>query len=532
MKFMKMLLIKRLESSFYAFRKSIDRFIASYESFIDELEKNQTVYVSKKHSQKIFDYLEREDLDGIDRLIEQGKAEKLSSSDFAENFQKDLLHDLDILREIREIWETIKRDPKILAFKNKLAKESVVSDSKLIIFTESQETASYLRDGLQDVFPNQIIAFSGGNSAEEREEVMANFDANSRNPKDNYKILITTDVLAEGANLHRSNVVINYDIPWNPTRIMQRVGRINRVDTKFEKIYTYTFFPTDQSNEEIKLRECAEAKIQAFISLLGADAKLLTEDEVLEGHSLFSRLLSKETIEGEDEVESDLGYLQEIRKIRDNNPSLFEKIKKLPKKARTARKSLTEHSRLLTYFRKGKLQKFFLVENDAALVPQEIDFIQTAKFLSAKEQETRSKLDRDFYTLLEKNAEMLEKVTDLEQEDFSSKRGSRDNAARLSKLLKSKEVRNFSGFTEDDEAYIERIIEELDAGGIPKRLSQKIYTKIQETPEIVANPIKLLGILKLTLSNDFLEPTHSETKLGVSSRKEIILSEYFNSNLK
>lgn len=528
MKFMKMLLIKRLESSFYAFQKSIDRFISSYERFIDELETNQTVYVSKKHSQKIFDYLERGDLERIDRLIEENKAEKLPSNEFAENFEEDLSHDLDVLREIREMWKTIKRDPKILAFKNKLAKESVVRDSKLIIFTESQETASYLKEGLQDVFPDQIVSFSGGNSAEEREEVMANFDANARSPKDNYKILITTDVLAEGANLHRSNVVINYDIPWNPTRIMQRVGRINRVDTKFETIHTYTFFPTDQSNEEIKLRECAEAKIQAFISLLGADAKLLTEDEVVEGHSLFSRLLSKETIEGEDEVESDLGYLQEIRKIRDENPSLFEKVKRFPKKSRTARRAQTDKARLLTYFRKGKLQKFFLVENDGILIPQEIDFLQAAKLLSAKEQEARSKLDRDFYSLLEKNAEMLEKITEQEEEDFSSRRGSRDNAARLSKILQSKEVRNFTGFTEDDETYIERIIDELDAGGIPKKLSQKIYAKIQDTPEIIANPVKLLGILKLNLANEFLEPTHAETTLGVSSRKEIILSEYFN----
>ena len=530
MKFMKMLLIKRLESSFYAFRKSIDRFIASYERFIEELEKNQTVYFSKKHAQKIFDYLDRGDLDGVDRLISEGKAESFSSSEFAENFAEDLSHDLAVLLEIREMWKSIQRDPKILAFKNKLAKEKVVQDSKLIIFTESQETAGYLKDGLQDIFPDQIVAFSGKSSPEEREEVMANFDANARNRKDDYKILITTDVLAEGANLHRANVVINYDIPWNPTRIMQRVGRINRVDTTFDKIYTYTFFPTDQSNDEIKLRECAEVKIQAFISLLGADAKLLTEDEIVEGHSLFSQLLSKEAIEGEDETESDLGYLQEIRKIRDDKPSLFEKIKRLPKKARTARKSQASPAKLLTYFRKGKLQKFFLVQNDGILIPEEIDFLQAAKHLSAPEHEPISKLDRDFYTLLEKNAEMLEKITEREEDDFSSKRGNRDNAARLSNILKAKEVRNFTGFTDDNEAYIERVIAELDAGGIPKKLSQKIYAKIQETPEVIANPIKLLGILKLMLPNDFLESTHSDTKLGIASKKEIILSEYFNSS--
>ena len=100
-----------------------------------------------------------------------------------------------------------------------------------------------------------------------REQVIENFDARARFPKDDFRILICTEILAEGVNLHRSNVVINYDLPWNPTRMMQRVGRINRVDTKFDKVYTFNFFPTKQANDQIKLREAAEAKINAFLSL-------------------------------------------------------------------------------------------------------------------------------------------------------------------------------------------------------------------------------------------------------------------------
>jgi diphthamide synthase (EF-2-diphthine--ammonia ligase) len=80
-----------------------------------------------------------------------------------------------------------------------------------------------------------------------------------------------TDTLAEGVNLHRSNTVINYDLPWNAMRMTQRVGRVNRVDTTFEKIYTYNFFPTEQVNSLIKLKEAAEAKIEAFIEMLGAE---------------------------------------------------------------------------------------------------------------------------------------------------------------------------------------------------------------------------------------------------------------------
>ena len=96
-----------------------------------------------------------------------------------------------------------------------------------------------------------------------------------KRPKNDIKILVSTEVLSEGVNLHQSNIVINYDIPWNPTRLIQRVGRVNRVDTKFDKIHTYNFFPTMKSNDQIKLKEAAEAKIHAFIEMLGNDARLI-----------------------------------------------------------------------------------------------------------------------------------------------------------------------------------------------------------------------------------------------------------------
>jgi len=532
-KFMKMMLIKRLESSFFAFTQSVDRFISSYEKFISEYNTG-SVYVSKKHIRKIFDYLDGGNLNAVDQLISEGKAEKFSSDEFGANeagveFIDALKNDLTILKDIKELWKGMKRDPKIIAFKEKLAKEEPIKEGKSIVFTESTETAKYLIENLQDIFPNQIIYFSGGSSQAEREIVMENFDANTKNIKNDYKLLITTDVLAEGANLHQANVVINYDIPWNPTRIMQRVGRINRVDTKHDKIYTYSFFPTDQSDEQIKLISLAEAKIQAFITLLGTDAKLLTEGEVPEGHSLFNRILSKEMIEGEEsEGDSELKYLQEIRKIRDNDPDLFEKIKKLPKKARTARKLQEGKSKLLTYFRKGKLQKFFIIDAGASSISNEIDFMKAAEQFIAKPSEKQFKLDKLFYGLLDKNLEMLQKVDEYEEEEFSTKRGSRDNAARLSRILNIKNIKKYKGFTDDNEAYIQSVINELDSGGIPKKITQTIYKKVHNTPEIKVNPLKLLAVLKAMLPNDFLQPTQNEIDKGMSRKKEIILSEYFN----
>jgi superfamily II DNA or RNA helicase len=274
-KFMKILLVKRLESSFFAFKNSVERFIYSYEMFIKEFEKGN-VYLSKKYTNKIFELLENDDDEAIQRLIDEGKAEKYDSKEFNSEFIKVLQNDFEILKQVKELWQKVNRDPKLLTFLNELSTKQILRENKLIIFTESKETAEYLTKSIDVKFPDKTLCFTGGSGEPTRDKVIENFDARARHSKDDYRILVSTEVLSEGVNLHRSNVVINYDIPWNPTRMMQRVGRTNRVDTKFDKIYTFNFFPTRQSNDQIKLKEVAEAKINAFLTLLGGDAALLT----------------------------------------------------------------------------------------------------------------------------------------------------------------------------------------------------------------------------------------------------------------
>ena len=372
-KFMKILMVKRLESSFHAFRLTLDRFTHSYARVITEFKKGN-VYISKKHIGKIFDLLEQDDQEGIENLLEQDKAERLSAKDFSAEFIEHLKADYRTLRRIKKMWANIRRDPKWIAFRDVLQSEPHLKKGKLIIFTESQETAEYLADRIRDEVEPKTLLFSGNSSEAEHRDVIANFDANAFKPSDDYRILVSTEVLSEGVNLHRSNVVINYDIPWNPTRLIQRVGRVNRVDTKFDAIHTYNFFPTEEGNDAIKLRESAEAKIHAFIEMLGADARLLTEGEEVKSFDLFAKLTSKKTITGEDEdEESELEYLTEIRTVRDKQPELFARIKRLPKKARSTRTvpaaqdAIVRHfPSLLTYFRQGRLDKFYLAAQDAA----------------------------------------------------------------------------------------------------------------------------------------------------------------------
>jgi len=357
-----------------------------------------------------------------------------------------LKHDLGILMEVKKLWQNVTRDPKLIKFINELSKKAVLKNNHLIIFTESKETATYLFKNINKKYPGRVLLFTGGSGESVRDKVIENFDARARHPKEDYRILVSTEVLSEGVNLHRSNVVINYDIPWNPTRMMQRVGRINRVDTPFDVIHTFNFFPTTQSNDQIKLKEAAIGKINAFLTLLGGDAELLTEGEPIGSHELFNRLISKKTLEGDDdEEESELKYLQILRNIRENEPDLFEKIKHLPKKARTAKLNANFAGSLITYFRRGKLQKFFVAKDKKATA--ELDFISAAKLLESHVDEKRKKLPGEIYDLLDKNKEAFIISTTEEMTEPQKSRG-RDSAVNILRILKAT-MKNTQKLTED-----------------------------------------------------------------------------------
>ena len=528
-RFMKILFVKRLESSFYAFRHTLDRFINSYERVIEEFH-NGAVYISKKHINKIFELLESGNTEAIEKLIESDKAERLNADDFADNFIIDLENDLQILKKVKKLWAKIKRDPKWEAFCDVLRSDSKLKKYRLIIFTESKETAEYLDEKLSNETKNRILLFTGESHHSVRKEVIANFDARAYNPKSDYRILVATEVLSEGVNLHRSNVVINYDIPWNPTRLIQRVGRVNRVDTKFTKIHTYNFFPTEESNDIIKLREAAEAKIHAFIEMLGADARLLTEGEEIKSHDLFARLNSKETITGEDEdEESELEYLAEIRDVRDNDPDLFTRIKHLPKKARSTRlaPNLLEITpegfpSLLTYFRKGKLDKFFLAKSHCGGAI-ELGFTDAAKTLKpASANEKRRDIHQNFYTLLDENKNAFDIATSSESEEQNTAAKGGKNDAYILKRLKAREIQKYHGFTDEDELFIKRVIELLLDGALHRPVTKRVAAALKKED----NPLKVLGILKRDIAKEFFIESPAQASTSMFAPREVILSSY------
>ena len=518
MKFMKILLLKRLESSFFAFRMSVERFIGYYEVFIREVRKGN-VYMSKTHMNKIFDLLEQDNVERVASLIEDKKAYCLPASDFTGEYLEDLEYDLKILKRLRSLWRTVDEDPKLDAFIELLAADPRLVDRKCIIFTEAKETADYITGALQERFGDCVIEYHGSSSEADRRAIIENFDAKARHPRDDYRILVTTEVLSEGVNLHRSNVVINYDIPWNPTRMMQRVGRINRVDTKFDTIHIFNFFPAGQINELISLQEAAEAKIAAFIEMLGNDAPLLTDEEV-KSHDLFVKLTSRETITGEDaEEDLELGYLTLLREIRDSDPSLFERIKRLPKKARCGRASGGSGSSLVTFFRRGKLRKIFRTRGGGyGAGAEEVDFLQAAEVLRADASAVKHAIGPDFYRLLESNKAAFEDLFEIER-TIAASSGRRGGEARLTRILRA--IQHAPEFTDEDEEYVRGILDLIDDGALPKTTIGRVLKEIEYTPE----PLGILARLRSGISEEFFRPAFGPVE--IAGPREVILSGYF-----
>ncbi|MGH7889838.1 MAG: C-terminal helicase domain-containing protein, partial [Thermodesulfobacteriota bacterium] len=371
----------------------------SYRKFIHMFNRGK-IYISKKVD--IYDYLESDDEDALIEILEKENIANYAADEFKDEFIERLNNDLEILLKIQSLWKHIKDDPKLDRFISELKSNSYLGKNKLIVFTESKETGQHLYKNLNDEFGDEALFYcsdgglyqGGGISvATARELIKENFDPNNSKQKDHVRILITTDVLAEGENLHRSNIVINYDLPWNPTRVLQRVGRVNRVGTEHKKIYVYNFFPTAQSDEHLGLEANIKAKIQAFHDTLGEDARYITEEEIISTHelfgdALFKKLNDKTSYEGEEEADTESKYLKILRDIRDNSPELFEKIKRLPKKARSSRKinndivgALHAVPLLITFFRKANLKKFLLCAGEE---PKELGFFEAVPFFECK----------------------------------------------------------------------------------------------------------------------------------------------------
>jgi len=540
--FMRAVLVKRLESSFYAFKRTLGRFIMSYEKFIAMFEQG-IILISKELD--VYDLLERDDPDELLALIEQDAVQQYDATDFNDDFIRDLRSDLVLLQDIQALWHRLEDDPKLNQFVADLQNHPHLKDQKVIIFTESKETGDHLYTNLDQVFPEQVMFYASGggvynqtgkpvshNPAIAKNLIQQNFDPKHSQQTDSIRILIATDVLAEGINLHRANVVVNYDLPWNPTRVLQRVGRVNRVGTVHEQIYIFNCFPTAQSEAQLGLEENIIAKLQAFHDTLGEDAKYLSDAEEVTTHELFGDRLyralnQRESYdrEAEGDERSELEYLQLLRQIRDRQPDLFDKIKKLPRKARTAQRwngsPQLEQDQVLTFFRQGALKKFFRSDGTVA---HELNFFQAVDCLECEPDTSKHPIPKRYYDLLQQNKDAFLSLDDTADVAPAISRGGSSYDTFVIQCLKAREIRKFQGFTDEDEDFLKAVRLAFEEGRIPKQTAKKVQ---QTLKPIAGDPLKLLSALKKTVPMNLLVEPEPQMVPQWGSSREVVLSEYF-----
>ena len=513
--FMKGILIKRLESSFFAFSKTLGRFIESYEKFI-EMVKTGKVYISKKVN--VYDLLDDGNINKLLYYIEQEDVMAFETSDFQPKLLKDLESDLAELKYLRDLWSMIKVDPKLAMFKHELQNNNHIYGHKIIVFTESTETAEYLYNNLTDIYGKKVVCFSGQSSRTLKVEIEDSFNPkNKAKENDKYDLLITTDVLAEGVNLHRANVLVNYDLPWNPTRIMQRVGRINRVGTEFDRIYVFNFFPTAQSAKHMPLEDRILEKLQAFHDTLGEDIKYLSDDEEVSPQKLFSDLNKDIDCEDEESTNPELAYLALIRKIRDNDAKLFSQIKRLPQKAKSAKSDKTsEDDSTVTFIRKGSLKSFFKTDDKGT---EQMTFMEAIKLIEAEPDTPKVSVVGKYYDHLKDNSSAFDNMLIEDEEITIEKPMVAGNDAKIIKTLKA--IIATDQLTDNQENVLGTLIRRWENGDIPAKVSKDVVKATNLASDILALYYDIVRIVP----EAYLEEK-KEKKSIVEGKKEIILSCY------
>ncbi len=364
--FMRRLLVKRFESSFGSFKQSIKNFRDITKKVLNFIEKTGKYILDRQLLEKIYEMeleeIEKE-LEKYAEKITQGVYPKnheiyeidkfVSKKEFIDHIKSDLNLFERILEEINELDLSGANDPKLETLIKKV-KEQLEGDPdrKIVIFSEYLDTVKYLEPHLQKAFNGRILVVKSEFNKQILNDIYKNFDASCEEQSDDYDILLGTDRISEGFNLNRAGMVVNYDIPWNPVRVIQRVGRINRISKKmFEKLYIVNFFPTEKGASHIHSREIAQQKMFLIHKVLGEDSKIFDADEEPTPSGLYQKIQSAVSYEEEESFYTKIFKLFE--KIKEDKPELINNLEEYPPRLKVAK--LADDNELIVFIKKNRL---------------------------------------------------------------------------------------------------------------------------------------------------------------------------------
>jgi len=375
----RVLLFKRLESSVYAFRETVRRLIRVHELFISALAEG--IVPAGEEAQTILyesDYAEEVDLLAALRDV----SKRYDAADFdVEQLRGDLEHDIRLLRKMLKLVEPITpdKDAKLKTLKAWMAK-APLKDGKRLLFTQYADTARYLYDNLNPGGKRDDIdvIFSGDKSKAKvvgRFAPKANPEYKSQAGETELFTVVATDVLAEGLNLQDCDKVVNYDLHWNPVRLIQRFGRIDRIGSDHDVVFGFNFLPEAGLERTLGLHHVLHQRIQEIHDTIGEDAAILDSSEQLNEEAMYAIYEKKGGKLGEFEDEGDefvdINEAEEmLRLLRKENPAEYERIADLRDGIRTVKP--TAEKGMYVFCQAGRYNGLYLLDESGEVVSRDV----------------------------------------------------------------------------------------------------------------------------------------------------------------
>jgi len=542
--FMRRLLVKRFESSFKAFYESLKNFIDIHRKALKFAKKSGKFILDRKLMEDLVDasYEEiekrlkkyKQDLESGEINKRYHKIYEIDKFKEKEKFFQHIMKDIKLFRELKQKVENLgllKDDPKAKKLIEGI-KEFLKNNKKVVIFTEYVDTAEYLKEILEKEFGEKVLSAIGNISKSTYEKILKNFDAQYMEQEDDHYILITTDKLSEGINLNRACVVINYDIPWNPVRVIQRVGRINRIGKKVcDEIFIVNFFPTEKGANIVKSREIAQMKMFMIHHVLGEDAKIFSPDEEPKPSELYRKL---NTYPEEEEESFFSRVKKEYEEILEKHPWIKKELEEMPHRIKVAKRG--EKNELMLFIRRGK-ELFVGYKDYSQSMPLEVSLEEVYEKIKSSPEEKGRELSPQFWEHY--NQILRGPFTTLSPiSDNSLESKARNMVETLLKMEELKEEREFLNALMEDIVEYQTLSEYALSEIVSwERLVEKIVklktekTKSKKPKEIEKLIEKLkskVRELKKELGEDFLQKTKARVK--EESKVVIIAVENQNEN--
>ena len=530
-------LVKRLESSFYAFQVSLSNFRQANQNMLDMFNRDKVFIAPDLDINNLLEsgYTDEEIEEKLNAKAEDNpKNSVFKAEDFKPEFIEMLQGDQETLEKMCKAWEKITDadDSKFAKFnellKHELFKEDRNPEQKLVVFSESVDTVKYLE---RRINRKDVLVISADNRSKLFKTIRENFDANYKTKLNDYNIILTTDVLAEGINLHRANVIVNYDTPWNSTRLMQRIGRVNRIGSASKHIYNYVFYPSREGNREINLNQIALSKIQTFHSTFGEDNQIYSQQEILDRDltKLFDEGMKKQ----KEEANQELPFYEELRTLYKTNRREYNRIEKLSLRSRTGREKRTIEGVTLTgdtlVFLKTNFRKIFFLVSETA---KELSVLDALKYFKASTEEQPVERIEQHH----KHINMaLQKFRAMRDEEMRAQETSQDTQATLGAQVSTAVslLNNFIREIDDNELYLKVVqLKTLAERGvityIPKRL-QRIQKDLRRTSgkSRMTHDEALAEIIEMAKKYSAYYMAQESQLNEQESNAEIILSESF-----